>query len=131
MNITLKRISANLDSTFGVLIKDNTPFAVTLERPWLDNKADISCISSSNYVCERVNSPKFGETFEVKGVLGRSHVLFHAGNTEHDTHGCILVAEEFGKINGKGAVLDSKKGFNEFLSLLKGIDEFQLIIVEV
>ena len=131
MNITLKRISANLDATFGVLIKDNTPFAVTLERPWLDNQPNISCIPLGNYQCKRLVSPKFGRTYEVIGVSGREHILFHAGNTEKDTHGCILIAEEYGQINGKGAVLDSKKGFNEFLSIVQGLDEFQLNITEV
>ena len=33
--ITLKRVSTSgPDGVFGVLIADNIPFAVTLERPW-------------------------------------------------------------------------------------------------
>jgi hypothetical protein len=131
MTITLKRISANQDATFGVLIKENTPFAVTLERPWLDNTPNLSCIPVGIYQCKRLVSPHFGRTYEVTGVYSREHILFHAGNTEKDTQGCIIVAEEFGQINGKGAVLDSKKGFNEFLSIVQGVSEFELTITEV
>jgi len=62
------------------------------------------------------------------GVEGRSHILFHKGNTEEDTQGCILIAEQFGYLNGKVAVLSSKAGFNEFMFKMTGIDAFLLII---
>ena len=131
MGIILKRIARNDYATFGVLIKDNTPFAVTLEKVWRRNQADISCIPIGEYTCKRVTSPKFGVTFEVMDVIGRSHILFHAGNTEKDTAGCILIGEEYGQINKKGVILNSRKGFDEFLNILNDMDEFKLIITEV
>ena len=123
----LKRIAFTSDGTFGVLIA-GAPFALTCEREWLDNKPDVSCIPSGTYICKRVNSPRFGNTFEVMFVKGRTNILFHSGNTEDDSKGCILVGEEFGDVNGKAAVLSSKKGFAEFLERLKDVDEFILII---
>lgn len=129
--LSLKRVAANADGTFGVLLDGDTPFAVTLERKWLDNRAEVSCIPVGVYICKRVNSPRFGDTFEVTGVSGRSHILFHSGNSEDDTKGCILVAEQFGSINGKTAVQVSREGFAEFMARLKGVDEFSVEIEDV
>ena len=128
MELKLKRVADNEDATFGVLINGNIPFAVTLEPAWEDNKKGISCIPSGPYSCKRVKSPRFGDTFEILDVEGRTHILFHKGNSERNTQGCVLIAEEFGKLNGKAAVLASGRGFTEFMSILKEIDEFDLII---
>lgn len=81
--ITLKRITA--DGTFGVLLDGAVPFALTLEREWLDNRLEVSCIPDGGYSCRRVNSPRFGGTFEVTGVPGWTYILFHSGNTEDDS----------------------------------------------
>ena len=128
MELKLKRVADNEDATFGVLINGNIPFAVTLEPAWEDNKKGISCIPSGPYSCKRVKSPRFGDTFEILDVEGRTHILFHKGNSERNTQGCVLIAEEFGRLNGKAAVLASGRGFTEFMSILKEVDEFELII---
>jgi len=126
--LILKRIAENEDGTFGVLIDGNTPFALTLERNWLDNKPNESCIPAGKYVCKRIISPRFGETFEVTNVPGRSHILFHTGNLEDHSKGCILIGEEFGYLNGKVAVLSSRKGFKEFMDRLNGLSSFEIEI---
>jgi hypothetical protein len=107
------------DGTFGVLLEENIPFALTVERPWLSNQKGISCIPGGSYSCRRVDSPKFGNTFEVVGVSDRSEILFHKGNVDEDSHGCIIIGEQFESLNGKIAVLASAKGFSEFLDRLK------------
>lgn len=125
----LKRVAANDDGTFGVLVDSGLiPFALTCEDKWLFNQKNISCIPQGHYNCARVNSPRFGNTFEVTEVPGRTHILFHRGNTHEDTQGCILVGEEFGYLGDRVAILSSKKGFDEFLRRLEGIDEFSLVV---
>jgi hypothetical protein len=128
VELKLKRVAENEDATFGVLINVDTPFAVTLEPSWEDNKKGISCIPSGPYSCKRVKSPRFGDTFEILDVEGRTHILFHKGNSERNTQGCVLIAEEFGMLNGKAAVLASGRGYREFINILKDVDEFDLII---
>ena len=128
MELKLKRVAENEDATFGVLINGNTPFAVTLEPSWEDNKRGVSCIPSGPYGCKRIKSPRFGDTFEILDVEGRTHILFHKGNSERNTQGCVLIAEEFGILNGKAAVLASGRGYREFINILKDVDEFDLII---
>lgn len=127
----LKRIALTENGTFGVLLHKGTPFAVTLERKWEDNQPNISCIPAGNYECKRVRSPTFGNTFEVTNVPGRSHILFHKGNLQDDSHGCILVGEQYGDLWGNPGVLASRKGFSEFLEKLADVDSFRLTITEV
>lgn len=127
----LKRISHISSGTFGVLIDNDIPFCLTLERPWENNIRHISCIPGGVYNCSRVTSHKFGETFKVMSVQDRSHILFHKGNILSDTHGCIILGEEFGYLKGNEAVLSSGRAFNEFMNRLKNINEFSLKIIEV
>lgn len=130
MTIVLVRVGQSERGTFGVLRHGQIPFAVTLEEPWRDNERLISCIPVGSYLCERVQSPKFGNTFEVKGVQDRSHILFHKGNTLDDTQGCILVAEEFSGTFDHPMIVSSERGFKEFLSLLDGRHNFTLVVTE-
>lgn len=137
IHMTLHRLVTGGDGTFGVLITNNTPFALTVERQWLDNMRGVSCIPEGEYTVMRCvaspeygykNSPRFGDTFNVIDVPNRSHILFHKGNIDDDSHGCIIVGEQFGKLDGDTAVLSSRQGFGEFMSILKGHNSFELTI---
>ncbi len=125
----LVRISGIEDGTFGVFLDGEIPFCLTLERQWLNNRVGESCIPSGEYICQRVNSPKFGDTFEVKDVTDRTAILFHKGNLMDDSHGCILVGEQFEPLNGKNGVLASGKAMDEFLKRTQGENEFNLSIL--
>lgn len=129
MIITLKRIALRDDGTFGVLLIDGRPFAVSLERPWRNNRCGESCIPEGEYTCARVNSTKFGLTWMVKDVPGRGEILFHAGNTFKDSHGCILVAEKFATwSDGTTSIADSRLGMAELMSLTRDVVSFNLIV---
>jgi hypothetical protein len=129
MTFTIKRISSTPDGVFGVMLFDGVPFAVTAERPWLNNKPDVSCIPEGEYWCHRVKSPKFGDTFEIMNVPGRSKILFHKGNVPtEDSLGCILIGEQFEPLHGKAAVLASKHGYGEYKKMIEGLDSHYLKI---
>ena len=127
-SLTLKRVATNNDGTFGVLIDELVPFALTLELPWENNLRNKSCIPSGTYSCKRIVSPKFGNTFTVQEVSNRTHILFHRGNVEEDTEGCILIGEQFEYLHDKIAILGSRKGFGEFMGRLAGEELFSLLI---
>lgn len=116
------------DGTFGVLLDESVPFCLTLERPWLNNGVGKSCIPDGEYICKRINSAKFGMTFEVCDVLGRTAILFHTGNLMDDSHGCIILGEQYDPLGGRNAVLVSGKAFQEFLFRLTGENTFKLTI---
>jgi hypothetical protein len=124
----LFRFPSIRDGTFGVLLEGSVPFCLTLERPWLNNEVGKSCIPDGEYICQRVTSPKFGITFQVCDVEGRTFILFHIGNLMDDSHGCIILGEQYEPLNGKNAIQASGKAFQEFLSRLTGEDTLKLTI---
>lgn len=126
MRLDLLRVGQSKRGTQGVLRHNQMAFALTLERPWEDNQPNISCIPRGVYRCRRIRSPKFGVTYEVCDVPGRTHILFHKGNTVEDTQGCILVGEEFSGTWDAPFVASSERGFLEFMKLLDGAAEFEL-----
>lgn len=130
MILDLLRVGQSSRGTFGVLRLGAIPFVLTLERPWVNNEVAVSCIPAGKYRCERVRSPRFGMTFEVKQVPGRTHVLFHSGNTIEDTHGCILVGEEFSGTFEKPMLASSQRGFIEFMRCLDGVEAFELNLID-
>lgn len=139
MNAYIYRFEETEKGTLGALVLERDDgnglmrlaAGCTMELPWKDNQQEVSCIPPGAYTAKRVNSPKFGDTFEVTGVPGRSHVLFHAGNTTADTHGCILVGRSWGWLwTDKRAVLNSGETFKAFLDLTAHVDEFTLHIVD-
>jgi len=128
--LLLKRISSSPYVTQGVLIDGCTglPILLTLENPWVENIPDKSCVPTGVYICKPYTSSKYRDVFEVTNVTGRSYILFHIGNTEKDTRGCILPGLRFGFIeNNIPAVLESATA----MDLLKnhiGKNEFILDI---
>jgi hypothetical protein len=127
--IELFRLSNRADGTPGVLLVNTAPICVTLERPWFNNQKGISCIPTGIYICSRVKSPKFGDTFEVTFVTGRSEILFHSGNIDDDSHGCILLGESFNKwTTGQVSIASSKIAFAEFMQELVEQNTFRLTI---
>lgn len=119
------------DGTFGVLKVDGESLFVTLEPYSRDNAVSISSIPANEYICKRYSSKKYPNTFEVTNVHGRSKILFHAGNIDDHTEGCILVGQYFGKLRGEQrAVMNSGRSFRRLLQLLHGEDQFRLTITE-
>ena len=124
------RLEQTNRGTIGVLRVDKRVVCVTLELPYICNSPNISCIPSGSYQCERKYSPKFGNTYEIVDVPGRSHILFHAGNTISDTSGCVLLGTSVGAWQGQRAIVSSKKALRKFLELADETSEFRLIVTE-
>ena len=94
--------------------------AVTLERAWIKNKNDISCIPEGVYCCEVI-----GEVIIVKDVTGRTGINMEIGNTISDTKGCILVGSSY----GNNSIMDSRKAFDRLIDYIGDQKCFLLEIV--
>jgi len=116
------------EATIGTLIVGGEVLGFTLERCWLGNRKNISCISTGSYICKKHDSPTFGKVYKVCDVYQRSNILFHVGNVIEDTEGCILIGSSVGYIDDKRAVTGSRIAFDSFIRELDGVDEFKLII---
>ena len=127
--LTLKTVGSSWRGTFGVLVNGENAFALTLEQPWRENETDISCIPAGRYLCRRVDSPHFGNTFEITEVPERSHVLFHKGNTLADTKGCVMVGEKFDGTWEHSFLGESKLGYDQFMAMMAEESEFWLTVM--
>jgi len=123
--LELKTVAVLEDGCFSVLLWDGRPFAVSVEHTFADGRP---IITQDAYKCTRSAYIKGGyETFEIH-VEGHTRVLFHRGNTEEDSRGCVIVAASFGIIRQRAAVLDSRTGFGGLMELAAGLKEFTMLV---
>lgn len=123
------RIEEGIDGTFGVLKLNGLCFCLTLELPDKCNQRNISSIPRGDYTCLPTVSPKYGFTYMVSGVPGRSGILFHTGNTVEDTEGCIMVGASFGFL-GRRAIVSSRGMFDRLIHELNNAPKVPLKIRE-
>lgn len=141
LTLHMSRFAESDWGTMGRLFVPDGPDLYTLEDEWENNRRNISRIPAGVYVCEattywRHNIP----TYEVTDVPDRSRILFHPGNTEEDTAGCILLGMAFGPVKVvdeetgedvvKLGVWQSQKAFNEFMEAMEGEERFRLNITD-
>ncbi len=118
------------DRTEGNIILPDGETIYTLERPWLNNKANKSCIPAGVYKAqwlERSGSGKYKRVWHLQDVPGRSGILIHSGNLVRHTLGCILPGMKFGTIENSPAVLSSGTALSRLRNSFEGSD-FLLII---
>lgn len=128
MDLTLKRTEFSDDGIFGEL-SDITGkrIAFTLEHSY----SKVPKLPPGQYVCRRGLHRLEGmtdpfETFEIEDVPGHSDILFHVGNYNKDSQGCVLLGR--GRM---GPMLKfSRFAFEDFLKLQAGFDEFTLTVLE-
>ena len=92
MNVRLIRYHEGLKATLGILKFPAVHQPIyTMELPWRENAANISCIPVGVYKVVPHNSINHPHTFEVINVPNRSAILIHTGNYPTDFEGCIGV----------------------------------------
>ena len=101
----------------------------TLENPKRATSED-SLIPAGVYTCIPYSGTRYKDVYLVKDVPGRSAILFHWGNTERDTKGCILLGLIGGMMGPNPAVKQSKDAFALFSKLI-GKQNFELRIIDV
>ena len=82
-----------------------------LERPWLDNQRNVSCIPTGKYhvtFLPRSASGRYRNVYHVHNVENRSGILIHQGNLVRHSKGCLIIGSKHGALNGEPAVLSSK-----------------------
>lgn len=119
MKLKLLTFSNNL-CTVGKLYHNDELICCTIERPWLKNKVNVSCIPAGAYELKLIDSPKFCKTYQVCDVIGRTHILFHVANRPSELHGCIAPVSSYGIIKNEWAGLSSKIAYDKFMSYLNG-----------
>ncbi len=129
MKAKLVRGFQNAHGTLGLLQiegMDHRPL-FTLENPQRATSVD-SLIPAGVYKCKPYSGTKFKDVYEVCDVPGRSAILFHSGNTEADTLGCILVGLSGDALAKHPRIGNSREALDHLRELV-GKNEFQLEVV--
>lgn len=124
--VTITRTKSTKDATYGnlrVIQNDKVLFECkTLERPWVDNKNNVSCIPPGTYDVMKTYSNRFKKPlYLIDKVPGRSGVRIHPANFVSQLEGCIALGDKFADINNDG-ILDvtnsvaTQKKFDEVMN---------------
>jgi hypothetical protein len=106
---------------------------VTLERPWLGNLHDVSCIPAGTYTAVRFpkgSGKRDYDVFKLTDVPARDDVELHIGNLPKDTEGCILIGTRFGQVYGEPGIQESEPAFDRFMASLNGVDTWTLFVTD-
>lgn len=114
---TMRELFLHRDSGgFGYILVDGTVYHT------LENQA--AQIPAGTYQVNWEPSPRFGrETYRLVSVPGRSGILIHPANFQHELDGCIAL----GKARAGLAIVQSRTAVEEFEKQL-GRDSFNLVI---
>lgn len=128
--VTLERFAYTPDGVFGRLKVRLWEF-LSVERPWMENKPNVSCIPCGTYQLLRSKfyaSADDYPCYEIVKVPGRSLIKIHIANTMDDVKGCIGLGMRSGYIAEKWAVRNSREAFFAFMREMDGADEGQITI---
>jgi hypothetical protein len=139
MDLLLTRKELCVDGVFSELtdMKGNFKF-VTLEHAYQSVPGTFfPKLPDGVYICARGqhqlhSMPAPFETFEVTQVPLHVGILFHVGNYNADSEGCILLGVGMGhKLGGGKMIVNSRVAFANFMDLQKELDSFTLTVETV
>jgi len=117
--LVLERFAYHPEGTLGVIkFADETFY--TVERPWLDNAPNVSCVPEGTYEVNWRESPRFGYTWELQDVPDRTYILIHVANFPKDIQGCIGLGTSL--MGDRIAVGNSRNAMKKFEALTKDIE---------
>ena len=130
----LKRFTSTDLGTFGVLSVDNHQF-YTVEKPWVNNTPEISCIPDGEYRLEPHSSAKYGNVLCMVNDEGVTHYkephskryacLIHVANYEKDVIGCIGLGDAY----FENMVSNSRKAIQRFYNIVNPKEAHNLTIL--
>lgn len=134
MNLILKRLQARPDGIFSDLRTERGDLVgQTLEHSYNGPEWQAK-IPDGVFKCVRGEHKLHGmsetfTTFEITGVEGHENLLFHWGNFNKDSEGCILVGRSISRAPDQTQmVTDSRDSFERFMRLQENVNEFTLTV---
>ena len=136
--LELIRFANFSDRTLGLLRYEYGKDAFyTIERPWLYNAPNISCIPAGTYVMRRFydvhgyrSSKAITEDYvwEICNVPDRTVILLHVANYARNVEGCVGLG--LGALAGLQGVGNSRTAVTDFQELTEAESEMEITIRE-
>ena len=118
------------EGTNGRILYEDRLMMYSIELPWKNNQARVSCIPDGKYELVKRWSLKFGRHLQVMNVSGREYILIHPANEAlHELKGCIAPVC---LITGAGKGIRSRSALKKLTSLVyDALDRHEQIFITI
>src|ERR1700720_2163405 len=119
-----------LSGTNGQILFQDRLMMYSIELPWKDNLAGVSCIPEGRYELVKRYNDKFNRHLQVMNVPQREFILIHPANDAmHELKGCIAPVWY---ITGAGKGLGSRMALETLTSLVYGaLDRHEQVFITI
>ena len=108
----------NPEGTNGKIFLNGRLMMYSIELPWKENHAGVSCIPEGTYELMKRWSPKFGRHLLIMNVPQRNYILIHPANDAlQELKGCIAPVWQ---ITGAGKGVRSRMAMETLTRLVYG-----------
>ena len=116
--------------TNGKIQYEDRLMMYSIELPWKENLAQVSCIPEGRYELVKRWSPKFNRHLQVMNVSQRKNILIHPANDAmHELKGCIAPVS---LITGVGKGIRSRVALEILTSLVFGaLDQHDHVFITI
>lgn len=137
MDMVLRRLNFRQDGILGELVSDDQTFeCATLEHAYTNDNGNWEPkLPIGLYLCRRGkhtlehHAYPF-EAFEIMNVPNHTNILFHVGNFNNDSQGCVLLGEKMNQSERGSLMIGySKSTFDKFMNFHRGVEEFNLTVI--
>lgn len=136
MDILIERTNYREDGIFGAVYDGDGNFLFsTLEHAYAQNDGTYKPkVPNGFYVCvrgfHRLEDMSYDfPTYEITNVPNHKEILFHWGNFNENSAGCVLLGLSIEK-GPKWMITESRKAFAEFMVMQKTIPKFNLRVID-
>ena len=127
--VKLVRFGSTPHGVFSELITPEGFKCYTVERPWIHNERNVSCIPAGDYPLVFGHFYKGGyDCWEVRDVPGRSDIKIHIANRASEVMGCIAPGTSLGALGQVWSVLSSRVAFDGLMAALDPGIKYELQI---
>ena len=118
------------DGTNGKILYQDRLMMYSIELPWKDNRARVSCIPEGRYELVKRFTIRFGWHLQVMNVRQRTGILIHPANDAlQELKGCIAPVS---LLTGVGKGLQSRLALETLTSLVYGaLDRHESVFITV
>lgn len=128
MQIQLKRFHQDERQTVGIITwMDRKAF--TIERPWLGNARDISCVPAAVYLVQLLDI-NGKDRIRLRNVPMRGLINIEVGNFVGDSRGCIFIAQSV-SAEREFQLKDSRPAYRRLLGDLKALGPEEKHTIEI
>ena len=128
MKLKINRLFPKATYIIGDFFTNGNFFADSLERPWLNNHPDTSCIPTGVYAVKMQFSPHFQRPMpHILNVPGRDKIMIHDGSVIANLEGCISI----GKNSAVGVLTETRVSSDKLNALLSALPQDEDITIEI